>query len=212
MEDLLEKVIEKTLSGVEDSDRHLLPIFSIALASKGKVFLELGVRDGTTTLPLLLAAKLNDGIVYSVDVQDTLFVCPPELEANWKFIKSDALEFLKSDLLSKVDLVFVDDWHTYPHVKQELELLAELTDSTSVILLHDLMYRVAPKYHSNPSLKTGEWAYGGPYRAVKELSSKWEWSTLPWNNGLTILRKKDVVFNESNVLYRLKNRIKKLWH
>ena len=31
---------------------------------------------------------------------------------------------------------------------------------------------------------------GGPYRAVAELNPQfWEWSTLPWNNGLTILRK-----------------------
>ena len=28
------------------------------------------------------------------------------------------------------------------------------------------------------------------YRAVAELNPQfWEWSTLPWNNGLTILRK-----------------------
>lgn len=194
-------VIGKTKSGTSDSDRHLMPIFSIALASKGKIIVELGVREGISTLPLLLATSLNGGILYSVDIQDSLFVCPPELAKNWKFIKSDALKFLNEwDKSKKMDIVFVDDLHTYPHVKKELEIISEYVTPESVILLHDLMYRTAPKYHTDPGLNTSEWAYGGPYRAVNELSnSKWEWSTLPWNNGLTILRKKGGVISESRI-------------
>jgi hypothetical protein len=45
--------------------------------------------------------------------------------------------------------------------------------------------------HSDLTLNTGQWAKGGPYRAVAELDPQfWEFSTLPYNNGLTILRKK----------------------
>jgi hypothetical protein len=48
-----------------------------------------------------------------------------------------------------------------------------------------------PFYHSDLTIKNGQWANGGPYRAIGELDLNfWEWSTLPWNNGLTILRKK----------------------
>jgi hypothetical protein len=40
------------------------------------------------------------------------------------------------------------------------------------------------------TMKDGQWANGGPYRAVAELPSQfWEFATLPYNNGLTILRK-----------------------
>ena len=46
--------IEKALHGNMDSDRHLVSIFAMALASRGKVFVELGVREGHTTEPLLL--------------------------------------------------------------------------------------------------------------------------------------------------------------
>jgi len=36
----------------------------------------------------------------------------------------------------------------------------------------------------------GEWSQGGPTHAVLELDkNKWEWVTIPFNNGLTILRK-----------------------
>ena len=37
--------IEKALNGTMDSDRHLVSIFAMALASRGKVFIELGGKD-----------------------------------------------------------------------------------------------------------------------------------------------------------------------
>lgn len=188
--------------GKGDSDAHLLPLFSIALASKGRVFVELGVRRGITTLPLLLAAHLNDGMLYSVDIQNTEFVCPPELAAHWTFVKSDALAFLAHwDSAKIMDFVFVDDWHTYPHVRRELKHLERHTTPSSIITLHDLMYGgYEPRYHTNPAMWKGEWAYGGPFRAVDELDvNTWEWSTLPWYSGLTILRKKAPIFSESRL-------------
>ena len=62
--------IEKALHGNMDSDRHLVSIFAMALASRGKVFVELGVREGHTTEPLYEAAKLNKGHLWSVDLND----------------------------------------------------------------------------------------------------------------------------------------------
>ena len=201
IEKYLKEITEKTRIGTGDSDRHLLPLFGIALASKGKTIVELGVRQGISTLPLLLATYLNGGMLYSVDIHDSAFVCPPEFSKNWKFIKSDAIKFLEEwDKSKTMDIVFVDDLHTYPHVKKELEIISEHITPESLILLHDLMYRTAPKYHTSPGLNSGEWAYGGPYRAVNELdTSVWSWTTLPWNNGLTILQKKGAVVSESRI-------------
>jgi hypothetical protein len=57
-----------------------------------------------------------------------------------------------------------------------------------------------PSYHTNPAMWKGEWAFGGPYRAVRSLNSRtWEWATLPWFSGLTILRKKAPIFSESKI-------------
>ena len=189
----LSTILERTRHGTGDSDRHLLVLFAAALGSEGKTYLELGVRDGTTTLPLLLAAHLNGGTLLSVDAQDTTFVCPPELARHWRFVKSDALAFLKAwDVSRPLDFVFVDDWHAYAHVRQELQYLRDLTGPSSVILLHDLMYAgTEPRYHTDRAAREGEWAHGGPFRAVAELGpAQWEWATLPWNNGLTLLRRK----------------------
>lgn len=181
------------LYGSNDSDQHVITLFSIALACKGRTFVELGVRGGTTTLPILLAAYLNGGKLFSVDVQDVEFQCPEELVSDWSFLKCDALDFLANwDKSKKMDFVYLDDWHSYEHVKKELEYLDMYVGPSSIILLHDLMYgNTQPFYHSDLTLKKGQWANGGPYRAVAELDLNfWEWSTLPWNNGLTILRKK----------------------
>lgn len=190
----LNKLVSKTVNGKGDSDRHIMTLFSIALASKSKVMIELGVRGGDTTLPLLEAAKINDAILYSVDINDVDFDVRDDLKQHWRFIKSDAIEFLKSwDKNKTVGFIYVDDWHSYEHVKNELEIIDSMVSPSSVVLLHDLMYGgTTPFYHVDLTNSGGaQWANGGPYRAVAELNPQfWEFSTLPWNNGLTLLRKK----------------------
>jgi len=193
---LVDRVVEHNIASVfappGDSDRHLLSLFTLALASRAKTYVELGVRRGTTTTPILAAAALNGGRLVSVDIQPTSFVAPPELAGHWEFVQSDAVEFLEGWDRGKMDFVYLDDWHAYRHVKKELELLDPHVGPSSVILVHDLMYGgTEPFYHCDLTLRTGQWAEGGPYRAVAELDPNfWEWATLPWNNGLTLLRKK----------------------
>ena len=186
-------VINDVIDGNGDSDKHLMTLFSIALGSKSKKILELGVRNGKTTLPLLLAAKINGGKVISIDINDTTFTPPDDLKDYLEFVKMDALQYLKDvNKEEPFDLIFVDDWHSYQHVKKELEYIDQMVSPRSIVLLHDLMYgNYTPHYHSDLTLTEGQWAEGGPYRAVAELNSQfWEFSTLPFNNGLTILRKK----------------------
>ena len=189
----ISKIVSLTATGNGDSDKHLASIFGIAIGHGGKNFLELGVRQGGTTLPLLSAAYLNGGHLTSIDLNQTTFEPDQKYSQNWTFKQSDAIDFLQScGPSTKFDLVYLDDWHSYDHVKKELSLLDPLVTPGSVILVHDLMYgKTAPYYHSDLAVKRGQWANGGPYRAVCELDDNfWEFSTLPYNNGLTILRKK----------------------
>lgn len=195
LESRLSFLTERANSGKGDSDRHLLTLFSIALSSHARNILELGVRRGDTTLPLLMAAKFNSGVVDSVDISDTEFKCPEDLEKYWNFHKSDAIAFLSACVKQgrKFDFIYLDDWHEYSHVKKELELIDQLVSPKGIILIHDLMYGgTEPFYHCDLTDSAGkQWAKGGPYRAVAELPGQfWEFSTLPYNNGLTLLRKK----------------------
>ena len=188
----IHRLLDTVLHGEGDSDKHLLTLLGIAASCGAKNILELGVRHGGTTLPLLMAAQATGGKLVSVDLNPTEFTCPPELAKYWTFVQSDAIEFLQTKSESPYDLVYIDDWHAYAHVKKELELLDPMVTPKTVILLHDLMYgNNEPRYHTDLTLKDGQWAEGGPYRAVAELNPQfWEFSTIPANNGLTILRKK----------------------
>lgn len=191
--EILKRLVEQSIHGTGDSDRHAAALFGICLGSGGRNFLELGVREGATTLPMLYAAYLLGGILTSVDRNDTAMTLPPDVLACWRFHQQDALAFLSAlpdD--ARFDVVYVDDWHAYSHVAQELAFLDRHITSSGVILVHDLMYgESCPHYHCDLTLAEGQWASGGPYRAVAELDPKiWEFSTLPWCNGLTILRKK----------------------
>jgi len=186
-------IIEISTQGTGDSDRHALTLFAIAIGSKGKTIIELGVRNGNTTLPLLRAAKINKGLLYSVDIKDTNFIPEKDHAENWRFYQQDSIKFLENwNPKNDIDIIFLDDWHSYEHVKEQLTILDSIVSPSTVILLHDLMYgETCPVYHTELGIKDGQWGNGGPYRAVAELNPQfWEYATLPWNNGLTILRKK----------------------
>ncbi len=182
-----------TMEGKGDSDKHILALYAIALGSTAKNILELGVRNGDSTRPLLHAAYKNKGKLISVDIHPTRFECPKEYESHWSFVQEDALSFLKNQQPTEpYDLIFIDDWHAYDHVKAELEQVDRLVSPRTIILVHDLMYgNTCPYYHCDLTEKTGQWGNGGPYRDVAELNSQfWEFATFPYNNGLTLLRKK----------------------
>ena len=193
-EQVLRHFINTVKHGHQDSDQHLLTVWAMSLQVRAKRVLELGVRTGNTTLPFLLAMAEMGGHVDSVDLSPTTFQCPDVLKPFWTFYQSDAIAWLeqKAATGAQYDVVYIDDWHSYPHVKKELEFVEKMITPSSIILLHDLMYSGAhPDYRSDPDTTDAQWEGGGPYRAVAELDPEiWEWATVPVNHGLTLLRKK----------------------
>ena len=202
MENYLLELMNRTLKTKNDGGiqyfEHVLTFFSIALQMKTKKILELGVKDGGSSYPFLVACKVLGGHLTSVDIKSNVWIAPEDLAEYQTFIQSDAIEFLTKNT-EKYDLIYVDDWHSYPHVKKELEEIDRISDENTIILLHDLMGNSEPNYWSPIDYdENGEWGLGGPYRAVEELDKeKWEWMTIPTNHGLTILRKKGKVITNS---------------
>lgn len=202
-QEVFENFLNKSINprwpdGLGDSDHHLATIFGLVIQIKAKKILELGVRWGDTSEPIVCAASMVNGHLTAVDIEQTQWRCPDDLKPYYTFIKSDAISFLEQEVEKGAyyDIIYVDDWHAYEHVKKELELIDKLTDKKSLILLHDLMAFSDTNGHTaeyhlplNPPVGS-EWSSGGPTRAVFELDKdKWEWVTIPINNGLTILRK-----------------------
>jgi len=193
------ELMNRTLKIKDDGEsqyfEHVLTFFSIALQTKSKKILELGVRSGGSSYPFLIACRVLGGHLTSVDIDSSVWKAPEELAKYQTFVLSDAIKFLTNNT-EKYDLIYVDDWHSYSHVKRELEEIDRVSDENTIILLHDLMGQSKhPDYFMpldwNPA---DEWGEGGPYRAVEELDkNKWEWMTIPVNHGLTLLRKKGKV-------------------
>lgn len=187
----MDKLVTTVLSGQSDTDGHMLTLFSLVLSLKARRVLELGVRDGNTTRPLLKAAALTGGTLTSVDVRRTSGASSLEGSPGWRYVISDSLAFLRGlSPMERFDLVFVDDWHDGLHVAEELRLLERHVTRSSLVLLHDTMcWHTVPEYNLHKG-GSGEFGNGGPFAAVLGLDkSKWEYSTIPACHGLTILRR-----------------------
>lgn len=81
------------------------------------VFLEFGVRNGVSTKKFLDLCEKNNGVLYSVDIED----CSSVSNSNkWKFIKSrdDNFEYLNNLLPKKFDAILIDSFHNAKHVKK----------------------------------------------------------------------------------------------
>ena len=198
-----------TMHNQKDIDEHILTLFALTISMKPANIFELGVRTARSSLPFLFASQIVGSKVTSVDVEQPVpdFAFPEEWKDKWTFKQKDALKFLKDDLPQmksvytsqhlydsspRCDIFYVDDWHSYEHVVEELRLIGQYATPKDLIILHDLMYgNSQPHYKSVESPRDPQWGGGGPYKAIAELDlNEWEYMTIPRCNGLTLLRKK----------------------
>ena len=59
----LNHLITKIKHGNDTSDKHLLTFFALAMSIGARRILELGVRDGSSTSPWIMAAMELDGLL-----------------------------------------------------------------------------------------------------------------------------------------------------
>jgi len=104
-----------------------------------KKVLELGTRDGDSTIAFLQLAHEIDGHVTSIDIND----CPiARTRADgfgyldkWEFIKGNGLSIEWTD---EIDHLFIDSDHSYNHVLLELEKFEPFVKVGGFITLHDI--------------------------------------------------------------------------
>lgn len=194
--------ITQEIKPINNETPALGPIFTSLVAGlQAKNVLELGCRDGGSTLPLVLGAAITDGKVRSVDKNIPKFrhiggSLPNNLLLYWIFHQSDTIKFLEESVENKdtYDIVLVDDWHSSNHVFKELCLIHKIVNNKSLVLLHDTMHtNNQPEYNLNnypPEHEFGgNGVYGGLLKFMDTYGCSYEYSTLPISHGLTILRK-----------------------
>lgn len=123
-----------------DIAEHLTTLYDITQVFYRPTVVELGLRDGHSTIGLLAAVEAKQGVMYSIDLEDTREhpnFNKEILESNrWNFIQGNDTDVVKRwDI--PINHLFIDTSHTYEHTKMELDQWGEFLTRDGVISLHD---------------------------------------------------------------------------
>lgn len=124
-----------------DISNHLITMALLVTEFELKHVVELGTRDGNSTLALLEALRATGGHLLSLDVDECKEaksrIKAAGLDRHWKFIQADDLALDESVLPERIDLLFIDTSHLYAHTLAELQKYGRRLSEGSWILLHD---------------------------------------------------------------------------
>lgn len=162
-----------------DIHQHLVTLYELVTSIKAQLVIELGVNTGESTIALLEAVHVTDGVVVSVDTQDLPQTKPMlhryGLTGRWAFYLAEDIAFgLRWPKDEKADLIFVDTSHQYQQTKREIEVYEPILRPGGIMVFHDTVtYHDGVQKPINEFLETHPW----PYENRKNC------------NGLGILRK-----------------------
>ena len=127
--------------GAADISNHLMTLCLLVREFGLKNIVELGTRDGNSTLALLEAGRGIDAHVTSVDVEPCLAakrrVQGAGLLDYWTFVQADDMQLQPPQIPVTIDLLFVDTSHLYAPTLAELNKYSAYLRDGSWIALHD---------------------------------------------------------------------------
>jgi O-methyltransferase len=124
-----------------DISQHLITLALLIQEFDLKQIVEVGTRDGHSTVALLEAGKAIGSHVLSVDIEP----CPEAhrlieslgLSNFWTFKQRNALELHDAEIPEPIDLLFIDTFHLYSQTLAELRKFVKHLRPGSWIVLHD---------------------------------------------------------------------------
>jgi len=167
-----------------DIQDHLFTLYSISLGMKAKTVLEIGVRNGYSTTAFLLAMKETGGTLWSVDIGPCVRAAKRldemGLTKHWKFILGSSPQVLRK-WKRTIDICFIDGDHSLAGVTADFNYCSRFVRKHGLILMHD-------SYCPSNVAERGAF---GVHLLVSDLRTRRELEvvTLPYCNGLTIIRK-----------------------
>jgi len=101
--------------------------------------LEFGVQRGTSTLKFLEICNINDGHLFSADIDDCSTVSK---DPRWVFIKSrdDNFDLIKSKIPKKLDVIFLDSIHEAAHVEKIIYNYFDLLEKGGYFFIDDISH------------------------------------------------------------------------
>jgi predicted O-methyltransferase YrrM len=180
-----------------DMRAHLLTLYTLAryctappwgppLPTRPPLVLEIGVRQGVSTLALLLAMRKTGGRLISLDTDpvETAVACrlmtETGLAAHWEFHLAHSDAFA-AQCPSGLDLLWIDGDHREPQPSIDFQHYAPKVREGALIVLHDAYLE---------PWRTGDFGVPQLLAAIQEqCPHAFERVVLPYGFGLVILRK-----------------------
>lgn len=160
---------------------HYMPVLFGTAARYGQCkVIELGVRDGDSTVAFLAAAELTGGHVWSVDIDpDCGFTKrDPQPESHlWTFAGHDSRSTAaQAATPDDAHVVLIDSSHDYAQTCTELLIYLDKLRGGGMLLMHDV----------------GHPEYGPPVRAaldeiLPQFGIDWGWTEYGGENGLGVV-------------------------
>ena len=125
-----------------DINEHLGTLHDLVVSQGAKRVLELGVRDGVSTVALLEGVLETKGALISLDIDPCVNAQRQikyyKLNGPWTFVQDDDIAYAKTlNPEEPFDLIFVDTSHVYEHTKAEIEVYMPLLRPGGVMAFHD---------------------------------------------------------------------------
>jgi predicted O-methyltransferase YrrM len=176
------------LSRRSDIREYLPFLYETARSYPGVRVLELGTRQGNSTLAFLAAAEAAGGHVWSCDIADVTRdpqgMLPWKGTPRWTFIRGDDMHpAVRAALPGGYDVLFIDTSHEYGHTLAELRACMPRLVPGGVALLHDTDLTGWPGYDWTGTVPPVRQALG-EYCAEAGLS----WENMPGKYGLGVVR------------------------
>ncbi len=117
-----------------DINEHLPTFVQLCRDTRAQKVIELGVRDGVSTVGWLYGLEQTGGHLWSVDVSGK----PAFDSDNWTFIQgSDIDPGVFGQLPSDADIVFIDTSHEYQHTVDEIAIYSQRVRPGGHMVFHD---------------------------------------------------------------------------
>lgn len=152
---------------------HAQLILFIAQWMRPEHYLELGVRHGETFYKVQRACKKATGVDYAPTIHEP------------NIIETTTDDYIASLTTEQFDMVFIDALHTKEQVIKDFLGIAPFVIADGIVFLHDTY--PCDERMCSPEFTDNCWE--AALHIKQNYSDSWEVLTLPFNPGLTILKK-----------------------
>lgn len=130
------------LSFINSENQHYITFLNyIVKQIKPKNIVELGNREGLSTIALYDAAKEVGSDFYSIDIEEDQRYCPPQMfnDSQMHFLFGDvcSLEIINK-LPKSIDLLFTDTLHFDFQLRDEWEIYQHLLSDKALVAIDDI--------------------------------------------------------------------------